>query len=101
MTTGQNQANLDNRRSYDVRRTLPGYVNGHDWHASRVDRPVYVVARRSCMVNRKPEHGGPIVKGERIQLISTSNAGFQGITGLGRRNGQYIHLGSLGAYDVA
>lgn len=92
MTT-QAEINAENSRSYSVRRALPGYVDGHDWSARMGRQGVQVQARRDiCRVKA----------GEILTLVSTSNAGFRGIEGLGVRAGsaEFINLGSLGAYDI-
>lgn len=93
-TTQQPDHNAEKSRSYTIRQALPGYVDGHDWSNRMGTRGVQVTARRDiCRVKA----------GETLTLISTSNAGFRGIEGLGVRPGssEFVHLGSLGAYDVA
>ena len=102
MTTAQQEAQAKSR-SYAVNASLPGYkgrASGESWGASHNPTPVYVKANVTLFAGRSPEHGGTIRKGQTIRLVSTSNAGFLGMTGLGWRNGQYVHLGSLGHYDV-
>lgn len=76
-------------RSYDVRNQLTG-GDHHDW-SWQGTKTVFVRARRAT-----PN----VAAGERIWLISTSNAGFAGITAMGWRDGQFVHLGSLGNYDI-
>jgi hypothetical protein len=93
MTTTEIQHGEEKNRSYQVRRQLPGYVDGHDWHARMGQAGVQMRARRDiCRVKA----------GEVVTLVSTSNAGFRGIEGLGVRPGSpdFVHMGSLGAWDI-
>lgn len=86
--------NAEKSRSYAVRQSLPGALPGRDWSQRMSADPVFVVARRDSVCR-------DIVAGESYRLISTSNAGFNGITAMARLDdGTYQHLGSLGAYDV-
>lgn len=96
------QATQDRDRSYNIRRSLPGHVEGHDWSGRMGQTAVQVRALHSQFACRSAEYGGPIRKGEVFTLLSTSNAGFSGITALGVRagSGTFVHLGSLGAYEV-
>lgn len=78
-------------RSYAVRDQLTG-GSGHDWSMwQKGARTVNVRARRDT---------GNVAAGEVVQLVSTSNAGFAGITAMGLRDGGLLHLGSLGAFDI-
>jgi hypothetical protein len=81
-------------RSYRVRESLPGATPGRDWsHRQPGTSPVFMIARRD-------DHN--FVAGQHVELLSTSNAGFSGITGHGRdRTGSFVHMGSLGAWDIA
>jgi hypothetical protein len=80
-------------RSYTVRSSLPGAVAGHDWSANlSPDKHVFVRA-----LDNTPH----VPMGTVIRIVSTTNAGFAGITGMGLVDHVgFVHLGSLGDYEV-
>jgi hypothetical protein len=78
-------------RSYKVRDQITGGQN-RDWSWAGSGRAMVTVRARRATPN--------VAAGEVVQLVSTSNAGFAGVTGLAWRDGGYVQLGSLGNYDV-
>jgi hypothetical protein len=78
-------------RSYDVRRQITG--GSRDFGPGFASE-VYLVALRDT-------HN--VSEGEIVRLVSTSNAGFSGITACGRMDhrDELLHLGSLGAFALA
>lgn len=92
MTTSEIQHGEEKNRSYQVRRQLPGHIDGYDWSAvHNHDRAVQMRARRDICHFKA---------GDICNMISTSNAGFRGIEGLAIDDGGYRHMGSLGAWDI-